>query len=177
MPPIELEGIQPNERGRQMKKLSGQVVITLLLAGGLSAEAATSVEGIGAGVPTRIVGSWIVVLTVRDCVSGVELEQTAALNSFTLGGIVITTPGVNPAVISNGQGSWKHAGGRTFPNTIMFFVFTPGGTLLGVTTGTRVTELSADGNEFTSADTLELRDLDGNVLGRRCATGTGRRIQ
>ncbi len=161
-----------------MKKLFGQVVITLLLAGGLSAEAATSVEGIQAlGVPNRIVGSWIVDLTVRDCVSGVEIERTAALNSYTPGGIVITTPGVNPAVISNGQGSWEHAGGRTFPNTIMFFVFTPGGTLLGVTTGTRVTELSADGNEFTSADTLELRDLHGNVLGRRCATGIGRRIK
>ena len=84
----------------------------------------------------------------------------------------------NPATsgLSTGHGVWTHAGGDTFKNTIHLFAFTPGGALAGIATVARDIVLSPDGGSLTSNDDSEFRDLAGNLIGRRCATVTGTRL-
>lgn len=154
-------------------------VVMILVAGDVSGLPANekSTDGGQNAISRRLEGSWIVDLTIRDCVSSAAIETAPLMNSFMPGGVVISTPGVSPLAVSNGHGVWEHAGGQRFTATVVTFVFAPNGILVGATRGSRLIELSEDSNQFTTTDTFVLRDVHGNVIGSRCATGPGRRIE
>lgn len=90
---------------------------------------------------------------------------------------MISNAGVSPALLSTGHGVWEFAGGRSFINTIVLFRFNPDGTYAGTATVTRNIELGENSDEFTSTDTAEAADPNGNVIETRCATTIGRRLE
>jgi hypothetical protein len=124
----------------------------------------------------RIEGTWLVQLTLIQCDTGAEIPNSTlpALHTFLSGGAMISNPASSG--LSTGHGMWTHAGGDNFKNTIRLFAFAPGGTLMGIATVTRDILLSPDGGSLTSNDDSEFRDLAGNLIGRRCASVTGTRL-
>jgi len=124
----------------------------------------------------RIEGTWLAHGTLRDCNTGQELPNSTfpALHTVLSGGAMLS----NPATIglSTGHGVWTHAGGDSFKNTIRLFAFTPTGVLMGISTVERDIVLSSDGTSLTSNDVGDLRDLAGNVVGTRCASVQGTRL-
>lgn len=91
---------------------------------------------------------------------------------------MLSEPSVPPAVLRTGHGIWKHVGGQSFTNTIVLFRFNPvNGAYEGTVTITRDIELGVNSEEITSTDSAEAADPSGNVLGTRCATTIGRRLE
>jgi len=124
----------------------------------------------------RIEGTWLAQATLVQCDTGAEIPNSTfpALHSFLSGGAMLSNPGSSG--LSTGHGVWTHTGGDSFKNTIRLFAFTSGGALMGIATVTRDIVLSPDGESLTSNDDSEFRDLAGNLIGRRCASVSGTRL-
>ncbi len=90
---------------------------------------------------------------------------------------MLSEPAVNPALLRTGHGVWKHVGGQSFTNTIVLFRFNPDGTYAGAVTITRQIELGENSDELTSTDTAVAADPNGNIIGTRCATAVGQRLE
>ncbi len=125
----------------------------------------------------RIEGTWRVQSTLRNCQTGAAIVTSPVLNTFLAGGSMISDASVSPALLSTGHGVWEHVGGPSFINTIVLFRFNPNGTYAGTATVTRNIELGENSDEFTSTDTAEAADPNGNVIETRCATTIGRRLE
>jgi hypothetical protein len=125
----------------------------------------------------RLVGTWRVDSTIVDCQTGAAIATSPILNTFLAGGSMLSQPSANPALLSPGQGVWKHVGGHRFENTVLLFQFNPAnGLYAGTVTLQRDIQLEWNFDEFTSTDSAEAADPNGNVIGRRCATTVGRRL-
>jgi len=160
-----------------MKKMSlsaitGVAVVVILLL----AEAQIPASGQN-GKGNKLEGTWRVALTIRNCQTGAEIATVPALNTFIPGGSMIGTPSQNPTLIRAGHGAWEHSGGRSFTNTVVFFRYNADGTFAGTQKVTRQIELAQSSDEFTSTDSFELADPNGNVVGSGCATGAGQRLE
>jgi hypothetical protein len=155
-----------------LKAISGLslAVILVLAAAQIPASA-------GNGKSRRIEGTWRLEATTRNCQTGAAVETIPGLHTFLAGGSMLSDVAVNPAMLRTGHGVWEHVGGRSFTNTIVLFRFNPDGTYAGSTTVTRNIELSEDSDELTSSDTAVGTDANGNVIGTRCATVVGRRLE
>jgi hypothetical protein len=129
------------------------------------------------GKGRRIEGTWRVEITNRNCQTGEAIETIPGLHTFLAGGSMISTPAVSPTLLSTGHGVWEHVGGRSFANTVVLFRFNPDGTYAGTVTITRQIELGENSEELTSTDTAVATDPNGNVIGTRCATVVGRRLE
>lgn len=155
-----------------LKTISGVAVVVILLL------AAAQIPASGQhGKASRIEGTWRVQLTLRNCQTGAEIATVPALNTFVAGGCMIGTPSQNPALLRAGHGVWEHSSGESFTNTVIFFRYSPDGTFAGTQKVTRHIELAPGFDEFTSTDSFELADPNGNVVGTGCATGRGQRLE
>ena len=124
----------------------------------------------------RIEGTWLAQATLRDCNTGAEIPNSTfpALHTFLSGGAMLSNTANSN--LSTGHGVWTHAGGGSFKNTVRLFAFGPGGALMGIATVNRDIILSPDSQSLTSDDVSEFRDLAGNLIGSRCASVTGQRL-
>lgn len=155
-----------------LKAISGLALAVILIL------AAAQIPASGQnGKANRIEGTWRVALTIHNCQTGAEVATVPALNTFIAGGSMIGTPSQSPASIRAGHGVWEHTGGSSFSNTVVFFRYAPDGTFAGTQKVTRQIEFTHGSDEFTSTDSFELADPNGNVVGTGCATGRGQRLE
>jgi hypothetical protein len=161
-----------------MKKISSKAISGVAMAV-ILVLAATQVPASGKnGLGSRIEGTWRVQLTFRDCQTGAAGPTVPTLNTFLEGGSMIATPSASPALVRTGHGVWKHAGGRNFINTIVFFGYNPTtGAFAGTQKVTRNLELEEGSDEFASTDSFEMTDPSGTVISSGCATATARRLE
>jgi hypothetical protein len=127
-----------------------------------------------------LVGAWETVVTARNCQTGAPvMPDFQGLMTFNEGGTLAeTASGSSPALRSPGLGVWRRENGsRTYSMKIVFLRFSPTSVYLGKQRITQTLELSADGNQSTSTGTVEILDVNGNVLGSGCATSTGTRFE
>lgn len=127
-----------------------------------------------------IVGVWETIVTPRNCQTGAPVAPDfQGLITFNEGGTVAeTASGSNPALRSPGHGVWRRENGvRNYSMKVVFLRFSPTGVFIGKQKITQTAELSADGNQSTSTGTVEILDLNGNVLGSGCATSTATRFE
>jgi hypothetical protein len=155
-----------------LKAISVSVLAaTVVLAGALVPASGSN------GRARKIEGTWRLEVTLRNCQTGAAIGTTPGLHTFLAGGSMLSNPAVTPSLLSTGHGVWEHVGGRSFTNTIVLFIFNPDGTYAGSTTVTRDVELSENSDELTSTDTAVASDPNGNVIGTRCATAVGHRLE
>jgi hypothetical protein len=161
-----------------MKKISSKAIsftaLAVIFALGSTQVPASGQNGLG----NRIEGTWRVQLTFRNCQTGAALATGPTMNTFLEGGSVIATPSASPAIIRTGHGAWKHIGGGSFVNTLLFFVYNPAtGAFAGTQRVTRNIDLAAGSDEFTSTDSFETTDPNGIVTASGCVTGIGQRLE
>lgn len=125
-----------------------------------------------------LVGSWNVTVTLRDCESGTPLVTFAAMNTYSQGGTMQQTavPGSGGTALP-GHGVWSHQTGRDYFGAFQFFSLNPDGTYAGRVIVRSAISLGQSGDDYTSTDTAEVYNANGDLMFRSCSTSTATRLK
>ncbi len=125
-----------------------------------------------------LVGSWNLQVTIRDCQTGMALVTFAGMETYNQGGTMQQTaipgPGVNALP---GHGVWSHQTGGRYSGAFQSFGLNPDPALIGRLIVRSAISLSRDGNSYTSTDTAEVLNLNGDLLDRACSTTLATRFE
>jgi hypothetical protein len=161
-----------------LKTIGGASLAILTLA--VSAHVWVSAQDRSGKEPT-LVGSWDVLVTARDCETGTPIPFIPvfpALMTYDQGGTMQESDLGGPGIVRlQGHGVWRHQIGREYSAGFRFINFFPDRTFFGTNVVRSSITVSIGGNEYTSTDTLELLDANGNVTGAGCATTVGTRFE
>lgn len=135
-----------------------------------------------AGNEPSLVGSWDVRITARDCETGTPIPFIPvfpAIATYDQGGTMQETDLGGPNLVRlPGHGVWtRQSGRRQYSAAFRFLNFNLDRTFVGTNVIRSAISLSHDGNEYTSTDTLDVLDPNGNVIVRGCATQTATRFE
>ena len=126
----------------------------------------------------RIVGTWRVQVTLRNCQTGSGLRVFPALLTFADGETLTGTSTVlSPAMRSGDFGIWSHTGGHSYRAVDEAFIFNPLGVWVSTQRLTQEIELAPDADSFTSNAHVEFFDTLGNVTNTGCATAVATRME
>jgi hypothetical protein len=163
---------------RQIVKVIGGVSLTILVA--VLAQFWVSAQEQTGNEPT-LVGSWDARITSRDCETGTPIPFIPvfpAIITYDKGGTMQETDLGGPGLVRlPGHGVWKRENGRQNSAAFRFLNFNLDRSFVGTNVIRSAITLSNSGNEYTSTDTLEVLDANGNVIVRGCATQTATRFQ
>jgi hypothetical protein len=163
---------------RQIVKVIGGVSLTILVV--VLAQFWVSAQEQTGNEPT-LVGSWDVRITSRDCETGTPIPFIPvfpAIITYDKGGTMQETDLGGPGLVRlPGHGVWKRENGRQNSAAFRFLNFNLDRSFVGTNVIRSAITLSNSGNEYTSTDTLEVLDANGNVIVRGCATQTATRFQ
>jgi hypothetical protein len=155
-------------------------LVALAIAGCLCALPSTLLADAPPPQPNdgRLTGVWRHMVTFRDCTTGDELRPPfPALNTFHKDNTASEQGyGVSGALRTASHGYWRRAGGRTFVDSLEFYIFDAGGILMNRAVMTRTIEVSEDGKTSTAVGAHQRYTLDGLPTLRICVTEVGERL-
>jgi hypothetical protein len=126
----------------------------------------------------RIVGTWDVHVSARDCQTGAEIRTFESLEHFHTGGTMLdASSGFAPSRQTPGIGVWSHLRGNTYSFSFKSFGFDASGNPTGWTIVRHEVTLNAGADEFTSEGTAEFYDANGNLLFTGCSSNTATRFE
>ena len=138
----------------------------------------TPAWGSGHGGGGRLVGSWDVRVTIRNCQTGAEIRSFASVTTFMFGGTVVdSTSGTPQALRTPGQGVWSHSSGDTYRFSFKTFSFDPTGSFAGWTKITHEAVFGSNSDQYSSAGISEVYAPDGTLLFTGCSTTTATRFE
>ena len=127
-----------------------------------------------------IAGVWGVTRHGVDCDTGEDHSSFAALMTFHRDGTVSAdSPGPPPVENAFGgaeYGLWQHGPGNTFSFRDLSYAYDDSGQFEASVIITGSGELTS-ANSFSSSETVEAYDADGNLLFTACARATATRFQ
>ena len=125
--------------------------------------------------PRSIQGTWRTVVTPRNCQTNDPVAPAfQGLLGFHEGGTLSGTSTVAPAVF----GVWeRERGSRSYLFAFTNFRYNASGVLIGTQTVRQTAEIVYGSNEFDSTGTVEVFDVNGNLVGSGCVTSTGTRFE
>ena len=124
----------------------------------------------------QLSGTWTTWVSLTNPPPGVD-ATFQALDTFTPGGgILVSSSQSHPTARSLAHGNCAHTGGRDYACTFVWFRFDPTGTYIGMQRVRRTMTVSADGNSFTSTDTIDVLAPDGTVVATIQGTETAQRL-
>lgn len=126
----------------------------------------------------RLIGSWDIRVTIRDCGSGAELGSFPSMMTFNQGGTMQETANdATPLKRLPGHGVWRHSKGQSYTRAFHFFRFNPDGTFAGTGRISGSLEVGPGGDTVSGTSSFEFFDVDGNTVVSGCATEAGTRFQ
>ena len=160
------------------------IVCAMIGLATLTSRSALSSQGNGG----RLDGTWNVVLTPRNCVSGDPLPfppPFPELVTFMTGGTMLdSTSFVLPAAKTPGQGVWSHMGADTYQYSFKSLSFGPDPSdstktvFTGWTIVSQEVQLNSTATEYTSSGTAQFYNTSGVAVGPvRCSTTTASRFE
>jgi hypothetical protein len=157
-----------------LKALGGASLAILMLAG--FTQVWVSAQGKYVN-EQGLVGSWNVTVSLRDCETGTVFVSFPAMNTYNQGGTMqqaaVPEPG---ATALPGHGVWSHQTGRGYSGAFQFFSLNPDGTFGRVIVRSAIS-LGQDGDSYTSTDTGEILNANGDLLFRACSTSAAARFE
>lgn len=132
-----------------------------------------------------IVGTWRVQVTTYNCATGIQNPPFAAYLTFGSHGTLLETtasPAFAPGQRSPGHGIWSRTGGddyKAISEAFILFSTPPSPPAPPFQRGVqRITQaIDVDGDQLTSAATVEFFDTAGNLLASGCASAVGQRFK
>lgn len=125
-----------------------------------------------------LVGSWNLQVTLRDCNSGFPFVTFPGMNTYNQGGTMQSSapaePGTTPLP---GHGVWRHQTGRRYSGAFQSFGLNAGGILTGRLIVRSAIRLGPGGDSYTSTDTAEVLNANGDLITRACSTTTATRFE
>ncbi|MEP6703451.1 MAG: hypothetical protein ABJB34_01475 [Acidobacteriota bacterium] len=158
-----------------MLTVLGQGSVSAQDAGEKGSDSQALISGPGA---RGLEGSWDVLVTPYNCLTGVPATTTPSMLTFNQGGTMTEIGSrIAPSLRGPGHGVWFHGVNGEFSGTFQFFRFNADGTLAGRQVVIQSIMLDRDGNGFTSESTAKVLDVAGNVLSRNCSAGVATRFE
>jgi hypothetical protein len=146
------------------------MAVTLLLSAVPFAAAQSDADG---HAPILIVGTWQVVVTVRNCDNGQQLAPPfQSLLTFGSEGTLVETtanPGFYPAERGPGHGNWSRSGMRAFNASSLAYVTVSGQLTMKQRIDQKI-EFVDDPDKFHSVAAVEFFDPYDHLLKSGCAT-------
>lgn len=148
-----------------------------------------------------LVGSWDVQITIRDCQTGTPFFSFPAMITYNQGGTMQESDLGSPGLVRLlGHGVWNHQNGRQYSAAFRFLNFNPDRTFAGTNVvrqaitlgpgtigpgtitlgpGSDIRLITRGSNTYTSTDTSEVLDANGDVIpgAGGCATETAIRFK
>jgi hypothetical protein len=125
-----------------------------------------------------LIGSWDLEVTLRDCQDGSAIVIFPAMNTYNQGGTMQQTAPPEPfSTFLPGHGVWSHQLGGGYSGAFRFFKLNPDGSVATKTIVRSAITLERDGTRYTSTDTAEILNANGDLLFRSCSTSTATRFQ
>jgi len=150
--------------------------ITFSVVSGQATTEGQSTDSIN--VPARpIVGVWRNTITLRNCQTGNQIATFQGLLTFHEGGTMSEFGGINPVLRSPGHGVWQASNPFHPTFAFTFLRFNADGTLAGTQRVRSILNLALDGNSFQATSTVEVLDVNDNVVGMLCVTTMATRFQ
>ena len=125
----------------------------------------------GSGGP--LVGLWKTEVTVTNC-QGVTLKTLEAYTTYHQDGTLSNTD--TNGLTGPGSGTWQNLGGGSFSSTIRSFSFDANGINTGEGKITQTIQMAPDKMSFTGTATVEIFDVNGNLVATLCASGVATRV-
>lgn len=161
-----------------LKAIGGASLVILLLT--VFAQVRVSAQG-HSGNEQGLVGSWSLVVTLRDCQTGDPLPfppPFSAMNTYNQGSTMQQAAPPGPGVTAlPGHGVWSHQTGQRYSAAFQAFGLNPDGTLASRLIVRSAIHLGRGGDSYTSTDTAEFLNANGDLLFRACSTTTATRFQ
>jgi len=130
------------------------------------------------GNERSLIGSWDVQVSIRDCQSGEFLFGFPAMITYNRGGTMQESDLGAPVLTRlNGHGVWERQHGRQYSAAFRWLNFNPDRTFAGTNVVRSSISLEQSGDSYTSTDTTELIDANGNVFPVACATTRATRFE
>jgi hypothetical protein len=162
-----------------LKAIGGASLAILVLA--VFAQVLVSAQGKNSELVQNeqgLISSWNLTVTLRDCQTGTALVSFPAMNTYNQGGTMQQAAVPNPQFRDlPGHGIWSHQTGRDFSAAFQFFSLNLDGTFAGKVVVRSAISLGLRGNEYTSTDTAEVFDPNGNLIATGCSTTTASRFE
>jgi len=121
----------------------------------------------------RLVGLWETEVTVTNC-QGVTLKTLEAYTTYHQDGTLSNTD--TNGLTGPGSGTWQNLGEGSFSSTIRSFSFDANGINTGEGKITQMIQMAPDKMSFTGTATVEIFDVNGNLVATLCASGVATRI-
>jgi hypothetical protein len=170
-----------NRLSRVRTAIIACAISAALLSGSTPALAQSNSEG------RTIEGVWSMVVTVRDCTTGVPLGPSfRSLLTFHRGGTISESVGTlsfAPGQRTPAHGVWSHDGAMTYSLSMVaaiLFDTDPPPPAAGFKTGWQVisaTHTLSDADHQTATGVVEFYDMDGQVYRTACPTSVGQRFR
>ncbi len=126
----------------------------------------------------RLEGTWDVQVTIRNCQTGAAIRTFPSIGTFMSGGTALdSTSGIPQALKTPGQGVWSHISGNSYRFKFKSFSFDASGNPTGWTIISHEANLNSRADEYESAGTAEVYNLNGNLLFTGCSTTTAARFE
>lgn len=154
----------------------------VLSMGAALAAASTMSFASSSNAERSIVGVWRTAVTIVNCQTGnpVGAPPIIGISTFNLGGTMSEWgigPGTSPAQRSTSYGVWERdPGWRSYTFTFMHYRYDASGALIGSQTVTADAELGGNGRSYESVASVQILDVNNNVLANICATSVGTRF-
>jgi hypothetical protein len=158
-------------------QIIGGTFLGLLMLGGAAHVLVTAQEN--EKRERSLEGTWLTSITQRNCQTGAPLRTFKGVLTFNKGGTMVgDSTAFGPALKTASYGVWeREKGSQNYSFAFVIYRFNPDGTLAGSQVVRQNLQLGESGNDFTTTGTLEVLDVDGNVLTTGCATSTGTRFE
>jgi hypothetical protein len=125
----------------------------------------------------RIVGTWEVVVTARNCQTGAPLATFPATASFNSEGtLLVSEGGIPPSLKTPAQGNWTQVWGRHYRFKTKAFNFNAAGTLTGWLIINQTLNLDRGANGYETSGTAEVYNSQGVLVATNCSTTTATRF-
>ena len=161
--------------------------LALLMIFGATPISVSGQEGEGTGFPEKfkrsrhsIEGVWQTTVTQRNCQTGSVIRTFRGLSTYHQGGTLSeTSNGLSPALRSPKQmGVWEKESRSNFSSSFIFQFYNPDGSLAGTQKITSNIELSGrNGSRYETTTSIQVFDLNNNLLGTGCATASATRFE
>jgi hypothetical protein len=158
---------------KRILKVTGAVALAVL---GVAVFAQVWVSA--QGNEANLTGSWDVTVTIRNCQSGAELFSFPAMITYHQGGTMEESDLGGPGIVRlEGHGVWRRQNERQYSAAYRWLNFNPDRTLVGTQVVRSSITLGPRGDSYTSTDSGQLVDANGNVVPGGCATTTAKRFE
>lgn len=126
----------------------------------------------------RIVGTWDVQVTIRNCQTGAAIRTFPSVTSYMSGGTFVeSTSGTPQALKTPGQGVWSQLSRQTYRLAFKSFNFDAGNNFTGWQIVRQQVTLNRRADESESAGTVQVYAPNGNLVFTGCSTATAVRFE